>query len=294
MKIKDIVIRHLKVIECLRKPSSYKEVVRYLEQKGILNGMSQKTFERVRKDIYDIYDIEIVYNPSKFKYEIINNEHIYSSLAKSLERAELCHHMAFVNQLSDRVVYEKREKKEEGVMEKILSSLVNYESLSFQYYSFSTEEMTFRIVLPLGVKEFKYRWYLIGKGISDGKIRCYCIDRMMNLDLVAYDMPQGRQFNTIDYFKYAYGVIFTSMDKPEDIVLSFTDTQAEYILSRPMHHSQKILMDHDSKVLIQYTFYPTYDFIMDLLSMGDQVEVISPESLREEIKKRAYNVCKLY
>jgi predicted DNA-binding transcriptional regulator YafY len=39
---------------------------------------------------------------------------------------------------------------------------------------------------------------------------------------------------------------------------------------------------------------PTYDFIQQLLSMGGEVEVISPDYVRAEMKRRITDMARLY
>jgi predicted DNA-binding transcriptional regulator YafY len=39
---------------------------------------------------------------------------------------------------------------------------------------------------------------------------------------------------------------------------------------------------------------PSFDFLMELLSMEDMVEVLAPESFRKEIKRQINGMYKLY
>lgn len=39
---------------------------------------------------------------------------------------------------------------------------------------------------------------------------------------------------------------------------------------------------------------PCYDFVQELLSYGSELEVISPKSLRNELKKYAEKMCEIY
>ena len=49
-----------------------------------------------------------------------------------------------------------------------------------------------------------------------------------------------------------------------------------------MHHSQKIIIDNERECRIELLIYPTYDFVMELLSLGAEVKVIEPKSLQDE------------
>ena len=39
---------------------------------------------------------------------------------------------------------------------------------------------------------------------------------------------------------------------------------------------------------------PTYDFVMELLSIGAEVKVLEPESLKQEMKTKLLNALNLY
>jgi predicted DNA-binding transcriptional regulator YafY len=50
-----------------------------------------------------------------------------------------------------------------------------------------------------------------------------------------------------------------------------------------LHHSQKIIKDTDDELQISLTVYLTHDFIMELLSHGNTVKVLSPQSLIDDL-----------
>lgn len=39
---------------------------------------------------------------------------------------------------------------------------------------------------------------------------------------------------------------------------------------------------------------PCYDFVQELLSCGSELEVISPQSLREEVNRYVVEMCEIY
>lgn len=74
------------------------------------------------------------------------------------------------------------------------------------------------------------------------------------------------------------------------MVLSFTPYQAPYILTQPLHHSQKLLLKHEQELQIELTVYITAELVMMVLGYGDQVRVLQPQSLKERIKGILTNV----
>ena len=68
----------------------------------------------------------------------------------------------------------------------------------------------------------------------------------------------------------------------------------KYIKSLPLHHSQEILIDDDRELRIKLKLFPTFDFTQEILSHGQNVTVISPQSFRDEIAKTISEMYKKY
>jgi hypothetical protein len=93
-----------------------------------------------------------------------------------------------------------------------------------------------------------------------------------------------QRFNLKEHFKNAFGIMNLE-EEPEKVVIRSTKEQAEYLKSSPLHHSQQIQKETEKSVYFTYDLYPTYDFIQEILSYGNQVKVTEPKSLMEKIKE---------
>ena len=82
--------------------------------------------------------------------------------------------------------------------------------------------------------------------------------------------------------------------EPQEVILSFDPFQGKYIKTLPLHESQVILKDNEQELLIKLSLYITHDFFMEVLSFGENVKVIQPESLISDLKRTYKNVIKLY
>jgi predicted DNA-binding transcriptional regulator YafY len=83
-------------------------------------------------------------------------------------------------------------------------------------------------------------------------------------------------------------------DKIEDIILSFTPHQGQYIKSLPLHSSQTVLVDDDNELRISLHLYVTHDLIMKLLSYAANMKVIQPQSLADQLKQAFIAAAKRY
>ncbi len=90
-------------------------------------------------------------------------------------------------------------------------------------------------------------------------------------------------FNGEKFFENYYGAMVTDVPKVQKIILKARDGHQEYLRVRPMHHSQREIEIHPDWSLFQYELCPAADFIEAILSQGNAVEVLEPQSLREQV-----------
>ena len=60
-------------------------------------------------------------------------------------------------------------------------------------------------------------------------------------------------------------------------------TQAKYLESQPLHHSQSIIDKSDYHITFQYKLIPNYEFKELIFMMSTNIEVLQPQWLRKEI-----------
>lgn len=94
-------------------------------------------------------------------------------------------------------------------------------------------------------------------------------------------MPED--FDAESWFKPLYGVRKYEGMQPGQILLKVYGKQVNYFRSLPLHGSQEEVEVHDGYSIFSYHLAPDYDFKQDVLSFGDSIEVLEPETLRSEI-----------
>ncbi len=166
-------------------------------------------------------------------------------------------------------------------LEPVLSALQQNRQLSITYENFVGTKFS-GIASPLCVKLFKRRWYvlcLIGKG----QMRIFSLDRVKSLNITSDTFVYPENFVAADYFHNVFGIISGIERKVENIVIRTYAELPGYLRSLPMHHSQRELESNDRYTDFSLQLIPTFDFIQELLLHRDQLEVLSPESLRKEL-----------
>ncbi len=171
-----------------------------------------------------------------------------------------------------------------GWLEPLLQAIVNRRVLNIVYKGFGREEKD-HVVSPYLVKEYRNRWYLVGYSEKAENVLVMAFDRIVNVKQVKQKYVDAGDFKPEEFFKYSLGITQIHGAKPEKVILSFTPHQASYILSQPLHHSQRPVKETAEEVQVELNVYLTAELRMAILSYGAEVRVLKPLSLQKEIKK---------
>ena len=298
MSKKQFLKRYLLIINKLRKKScSFEEIQEHLKQQSEFNEenyeVSIRTFQRDIKEIASMYSIEISYNRSENVYEILHdvNEDRNERLMESFE---IFNALNLSNSLQNHIVVEKRKPLGTENMHGLVHSIKNNFEISFNHEKYwGDENKKVRIVCPLSLKEARNRWYLVAKDSKDGVVKTFGLDRISDLQISNKKFIYPLDYNHDKKFKYSFGII-TDETKPEKIKIAFSSEQTRYIKSLPLHHSQKIVSEDEKGCVIELYLSPTYDFVMELMSMGAEIKVLEPKSLQEEMKAKLLKILTIY
>ena len=265
----------------------FKDLQDYLQLQTEISGedlfCSHRTFQRDIKKIGTLFSIEIQYNPSTRKYEIVYDGHEDHN-ERLMEAYDVYNALNVTNSLSRHVIVEKRKSLGTENLHGLLHAIRNNLAVTFMYEKFSDGDLRQRNANPVGIKECQNRWYLLAEDQRDRVIKSFGLDRISELDI------SNKKFQPIEYdaekeYRHSFGVINGDETRPEKIVLSFTPREGKYINSLPLHHSQKEVLRNDEEWRYEYFLRPTHDFIMEVLSYGANVKVLEPKSFRDSVLK---------
>lgn len=206
-----------------------------------------------------------------------------------------------MNAISIKNLLSDKEEKEIIQLEKIqnfkgsewlnilLSAIKNHEVVCVTYQKFSSDEIKELLIHPYLLKEYRNRWYLIGMTDRKKLVSTYGLDRITQVEIKPKEkFIFSHEFNANIYFKHAYGIT-TFEGKAHKIKLQFEVNFGKYILTQPIHETQKIIKQNAQELLIEIEVGITPELIQDILSYGNKVKVISPQILIEQIKTQLKN-----
>lgn len=171
------------------------------------------------------------------------------------------------------------------LIKSIYDHIKNLKVLRIDYQPFSSGEKLEMIIQPYLLKEYNNRWFLIGFNEELNKMSHLALDRILRIHKTGSCFSYPNDFDAEKYFKHTIGITIPENPESTLILLNFSPERAPYIITKPIHPSQKIIKNDKKGLTIQMKLIPNKEFMSLLLSFGPDVEIIEPQSLRREINE---------
>lgn len=176
------------------------------------------------------------------------------------------------------------------------TSLFNYikehTAIDISYKSFKMTEPRMYSISPYYLKQFNNRWFLFGKTQGYKSISVFPLDRIERICNV------GKEYEEcdIDFDEYFEDIIGVSKpDNESEIVeIWFSKDQLNYIETKPIHGSQRIIHRDDTGGVVQLDIIINYELEQLILSHGEKAEVLFPKAFRDKIRARIEECIKKY
>ncbi len=168
----------------------------------------------------------------------------------------------------------------------LLDAIRNKFNVNFNYGSFISGNAKLRSCLPLLLKEYRNRWYLISFDNNKNTIITYALDRMSDLTITTELNTKAFSFDADAYFKYVVGISVDNSSKPQEVILKANTVAAKYLQSQPLHFSQKLIKEENDTSTLSLEVMVSEELIRLLLSFAGEIEIMKPQSLRKIILER--------
>lgn len=139
---------------------------------------------------------------------------------------------------------------------------------------------------PYLLKEYRNRWYVVGLNPEREAVVIFGLDRIeSDIEVDTRLFVRNPDFDTHRYFEHSLGIT-SVQNEPETIRLRFTPLSGRYVESQPWHPSQKVTRNDETALEIDLYLCITKELVMEILSFGGDVEVVTPKSLRRQIAEQ--------
>ena len=283
-------------------PLTIEEINMLWEDCPLSNGpIPLRTFHEHRKGIKEMFGVEIACDRSHGNVYYVKNQEVLDKqkVAKwLLHKYSIPQDFATFNSMKDRILLEEIPLGT-SFLDDIIEAMQKNLELRIDYQRYEGEHgeehlQTFHIQ-PYALKVFNRRWYLLGFLKEKDGLRTIALDRILGLKVLTISFTLPEDFDARKYFSNVVG-IFVNKDLPvTKVKIRAYGIQADYLRSTPLHRSQSEgRSKHHEFAEFTYRLCITPDLVTQLLAMGDKVEVLEPEELREEMKERIDNILNFY
>lgn len=256
----------------------------------------KRTFEQHKEEIQETFNIEICCDRRTNRYYISDREELGNQsliLRWLINTFNLNNIIGQSKSLKDRIGLEDIPAGPNYLID-IIDLMNNSCTFDMEYQKFyADEKKLYRNMEPYGVQIFQRRWYVLARNPQDDTLHTYSLDRITSLKKNDGTFKMPKDFSISDFFSDCFGIIKDATPK-QHIVLRANAFQAKYLKTLPLHESQRIVSEDNDFIVFSYDLRPTFDFKQKILSYMGNVEIIEPQSFRNEIKGDIIRMLKSY
>ena len=263
---------------------------------GYGDDLPWRTFMNHKKAIVDVFNVYIECDAKDgYKYYIDHPEDLEGDGLRSW----LVDSYATLNQLQADRSLEHRIQFEEmpsgsRFLTRILEAMRFDRVLKITHQGFGKDYASTFEVEPYAMKVYNRRWYLVGRSPYYDDVRIYGLDRIQEIEVQEKTFKMPDDFDIKDYFAGCVGVIADRKQPIERVVIKVYGYARKYLATLPIHTSQTEIARDDESTTYSYEVRPNYEFLQALLMQADQIKVLEPEWVQNEMKRFAENILAYY
>lgn len=262
------------------------------------SNLSERTFHRMREEIEETFGIKIACRKQGQQYVYFIQENsqwrsgVYELLKNSISMLSLVQKLDHPV-LHRRILLERPPAKQHYI-EDLLDAMIQGTVIHLLYKPYHASEPSSYELAPYALKSFRQRTYLIAKTIPEGRLLTFSLDRIIACDRREETFLIDETFDAEQYFAGSYGIMVDHDVPIERIQLRAYGIRARYIEDLPLHSSQQVLERQDDWVTFVLELRPTYDFLHELFGYGNEIEILSPSWIADELQGWAKELLERY
>lgn len=171
----------------------------------------------------------------------------------------------------------------------IYQAILNKKCIEVEYQSFKNRNKNLMLFHPFLLKEHRNRWFVLGSNDKFNGNMLLALDRIQSLKTTDKPLMDLDRDYIANFFNDVIGVTVSEGKAPQEVILKTTKENAPYIITKPLHHSQKVIGEDGDGVLLSLQVQHNFELERDILAFGDRIKVVAPPRLRAVIKKRIAN-----
>lgn len=258
--------------------------------------LALRTFHVHREAIAELFGVEVKCDTSTYEYYISSPNELRNDRTRQwlLNSFTISNMIEVGRNMKDKILFEDIPHGTE-YLQTVIDAMQGGKELQIDYQTFGTKShrATYHIQ-PYAMKVYNQRWYIVGYLCEQEGVRNIALDRTVEMELTDVDFVVPDDFDAEKYYANTVGIYVNENLKPQEVILRAYGVHVDYMRSLPLHFSQKEIKTVDEEYSdFQYWLCLTPELTTKILSMGEKIEVRSPEALKKEVLKHLYNtICR--
>jgi predicted DNA-binding transcriptional regulator YafY len=178
-----------------------------------------------------------------------------------------------------------------GIFVRLTEAIAREYVIKFCYTSSFGKE-TLRVVSPQQLVRYKDNWYLDAWCHENNALRIFSLDNIRDMKHANKQYFRPEEGTIHEIYATSYGIF---SGKPMAIAkIRLTGLAARYA-KREIWHPEQVLTDNkDGSVEIDLPYSKPHELLREILSWGNEAEILEPVSLREEINGKIRKMSHIY
>ncbi|MEO7216294.1 WYL domain-containing protein [Mucilaginibacter sp.] len=286
------------------------------EYQGINTGVSRRTIqadiEMMRSNKLG-YEAPIVVVDKKYytyedkNYSITNSPlnqqdmQVLTEVSDLLKQFKGFGHFADINEmvskLEDKIYTQKTQsppvidfEKNDNLkglewIEVIRKAIVARQTLCITYQSFKAREASTFCFSAYLLKEYRNRWFVLGQSHArNSPMLTLALDRIKTVEEHEDGYRENIRIDLATYYNDVLGVTKSPGQRDGEVIFWIDDANAPYVITKPLHHTQKLLKEHDGGKIFSIRVIMNFELERELLGFGAKLRVLGPRILVKQIK----------
>jgi predicted DNA-binding transcriptional regulator YafY len=235
---------------------------------------------------------------SRGMMKVLKDTVFYDSLESLFDKIKSTlppEYIDYLGQIEDSLEVRAKPYKQYGkireIIEKVSEAAVQKRRIEIVYYTMSRKSRTRRKVAPYKIWFFDGTFYVIANCGLREDIRIFALDRIKALEMTDETFETPQDFNIDEFMKSSFGVF---QGQPVRVRIWFAADIVEYIREKIWHETQRIEPQSDGSIIFEAEVAGTEEIKYWVLKWGAKARVLSPVSLREDIRLEADAMLKSY
>lgn len=176
----------------------------------------------------------------------------------------------------------------------LLEATVGQQVILIRYCGYRSHQEFSAIVHPYYLKQYNNRWFLLGWNEEREILSTFAFDRILEITTIPKKFKPNTSIDFFEFFDDMIGVSRSIEDTPEEVRLFISNKQLPYILSKPLHGTQRVIEYLDDGAVISIKVILNFELEQTILGLGKSVKVLSPNVLVDRIRQNISETNKFY